>query len=69
MFNYKHHDLRGNLYFIFDVEFPDDNFASEEDLKVEQRSWKFETALSSSPFSLSLSLSKHCYLPSQQHRL
>lgn len=34
MCHYRHHDLRGNLYFVFNIEFPNDGFLGEEDLKV-----------------------------------
>lgn len=30
----RHSNLRGNLYIQFDVEFPDNAFLEEEDLKV-----------------------------------
>ena len=34
MCNYKHHNLSGNLYFVFDVEFPPQSFINEQDMKV-----------------------------------
>ena len=39
MCNHRHNDLRGNLYFSFDVEFPD-SFVNEEDLAVSSQSDK-----------------------------
>ena len=30
----KHRDLRGNLYFVFDVEFPEDSFLDQEGINV-----------------------------------
>ena len=31
---FRHSDVKGNLYVQFDVEFPGDNFLQEEDIKV-----------------------------------
>ena len=31
---FRHNDIRGNLYIRVDVEFPEDQFLSETDLKV-----------------------------------
>lgn len=30
----RHRDFRGNLYFVFDVDFPENSFLGEDDLKV-----------------------------------
>lgn len=34
MRDYRHHDLKGNLYFVFDVEFPENGFLDETKLQV-----------------------------------
>ena len=34
MCNPKHNELRGNLYFVFEVVFPENSFMDEKDLKV-----------------------------------
>ena len=31
---FRHNDIRGNLYIRINVDFPDDQFLSEEDFKV-----------------------------------
>ncbi len=34
MCNPRHNELRGNLYFVFEVEFPENSFMNEQDLQV-----------------------------------
>ena len=34
MCNVRHSNLKGNLYFVFEVEFPENGFLDEKNLKV-----------------------------------
>ena len=37
MNDYKHHNLRGNIYFVFDVKFPENGFLDEAKLQVSMK--------------------------------
>lgn len=34
MHDYRHHNLKGNIYFVFDVTFPENGFLDEANLQV-----------------------------------